>query len=164
MQLQTHLVGPQIQLRCATNNRLGQINPSLSLTETLTGQITSDDIHVTKKVEHELAFRSGIQRLRLIDLLNLPRTHDDDPVRQLQRLFLIMGDEHTGEIQLIMQIPQPPTQILAYLRIQSTEGFVQQQYLWLHGEGPGKGDSLFLPTRQLSRITLGQMGQLHHLQ
>jgi hypothetical protein len=57
-------------------------------------------------------------------LLNTALVNHHNTVRHFQRLFLIVGDEHAGDMQLIMELAQPPPQILAYLRIKRTEGFI----------------------------------------
>ncbi len=54
--------------------------------------------------------------------------NDGDAVGNLQRFLLIMGHEHAGDMQLIMQAPQPAPQFLADLGVKRAKGFVQKQH------------------------------------
>ena len=68
------------------------------------------------------------------DLLCPALVHDHDTIRNLQGLFLIVGDEDTGDVHLVMQATEPAAQFFAHLSIERTERFIEQQHLWLYGE------------------------------
>jgi hypothetical protein len=38
-----------------------------------------------------------------------------------------MGNEYTGDMKLIMQVPYPAAQILAHLGIERAEGLIEEQ-------------------------------------
>jgi len=37
------------------------------------------------------------------DLLDTPRIHDDDPIGEFQRFFLVVSDEDAGDLDFLMQ-------------------------------------------------------------
>jgi hypothetical protein len=77
--------------------------------------------------------------------------HDDDLVRQLHGLGLIVGDEEAGHVELLMQGAQPLPQLVADARVQGAERLVQQEDLGVRGEGAGEGDALPLAAGDLVR-------------
>ena len=121
-------------------------------------------IDVAEEFEHEAIARLTVQRLRGVDLLDTAVAHHHHTVRQLQRFLLVVGHEHAGEAQLVVQVPEPATQLLADLGIERPEGFIEQQHLWLEGQGACQRDTLLLPAGELRREAFGQVRQLHHLQ
>ena len=80
-----------------------------------------------------------------------------------------MGDENTGDMNLVMEATQPATQFGPHLGIQGTERLVQKQHLRLHRQSTRQGDPLALPSGKLRRIAvrlylqLYQPEQLHDL-
>src|SRR5690606_11072267 len=80
--------------------------------------------------------------------------HDHHAVGQLQRLFLIVGDEDRGVPGRFMDLAQPATKLLAHLRVERPEGFVEQQDFRLDGQRAGQGDALALAARKLVGIAL----------
>src|SRR3954453_18143002 len=62
------------------------------------------------------------------ELLQASVAQDGDPVRQLQRLVLVMGDEDRGLACALVDIAQPPSKIFSHFRVQSAEGLVQEQH------------------------------------
>ncbi|MNL48233.1 hypothetical protein D3C87_1710730 [compost metagenome] len=99
-----------------------------------------------------------------INLLNISLTHYDHAIGNFHRLFLIVRHEHAGKFQLFMQLSQPATQLFTHLCIQRAKGLIKQQNLRLNRQRTRQGHTLFLSTGKLRRETVGQMGQLHHLQ
>ena len=70
-------------------------------------------------------------------LLNLAIIHDHDAVGHFQRFFLIVGHEHAGDTNLVVEAPQPAPQFLTDLRVKCAEGFVEQQYFRLSRQSTG---------------------------
>ncbi|MOA07159.1 hypothetical protein D3C78_1268420 [compost metagenome] len=75
-----------------------------------------------------------------------------------------MGDEHRGQVDLLVQARQPAAQLLAHLGVEGAEGFVEQQDLRLHRQGASQGDALALAAGKLFRVAVGEPVQLHHVQ
>ena len=97
------------------------------------------------------------------DLLNLPRAHHRDPVAQAHGLPLVMGDVEEGDTHLVMDQVQLDQHSLAELQVQGSQGFVQKKDLGLVDQGPGDGDTLFLPSAQLVRLFMALVGHLNQL-
>ena len=77
--------------------------------------------------------------------------HDDDAVGDLEGLLLVVGDEDARDADLIVEASQPAPQLLPDLGVEGPEGLVEQEDPRLDGEGPGQGDTLALPSRELRR-------------
>src|SRR5262249_8435103 len=99
--------------------------------------------------------------LRRPDLLDAPLVHDHDPIRHLEGLLLIVGDEHAGDVNLVVQAAEPRAQLLAHLRIERAEGLVEEQDLGLRGKRPGECDALALAARELGRQRALESFELH---
>src|SRR5882762_465639 len=97
-------------------------------------------------------------------LLDLSFVHQDDAVGDLQRLFLVVGDEDGGDVQVVMQPAQPPPQVLAHLGVERAERFVQEQDLGLHGQRAGERDALALAPRELRRVAVREPVELDQTQ
>ena len=93
-----------------------------------------------------------------------PVIHHHDAVSNLQRLLLVVRDEHAGDLQIVVESPQPAPQFLAHLRVQCTKGLVEQQHAGLNRQRPRQRDALPLATRKLIWIPIGQPVELHQLQ
>jgi hypothetical protein len=90
--------------------------------------------------------------------------HDHDLVGDLQRLLLVMGHEDRGQLDLVVEFPQPAAQVLSDARVQGPEGLVEEKHLGLNGQGARKGHPLALAAGELGREAPGQAVQLHELQ
>jgi hypothetical protein len=58
--------------------------------------------------------------------------HEHDPVGQLHRLFLVVGDEDAGRMHLVVHAPEPGAQLGGHARVQRPERLVQQQHSGPH--------------------------------
>ena len=127
-------------------------------------EVPLEQVHVPQKLQHER--RGGpvvdlFRRARLFDAAAVEHHH---PVGHLHGLVLVVGDEHAGDVHLVMQASQPAAQFLAHLGIERPERLVQQQHLRLHGQGPGQRDALALTPGELLWVAVGQPVELHQLQ
>ena len=113
---------------------------------------------------HERRLRPVVDLFRRADLLDLALVHHHHAVGDFQRFFLVVGDENRGDVDFLMQRPQPLPQFLAHLRIQRAERFVEQQDARLDGEGARKRDALALAARELARIAVGEPAELHEVE
>ena len=75
-----------------------------------------------------------------------------------------MGDDHQGDAQLPVQLPQQLQDGPGGLGVQGRGGLVAEQHPGLAGQGPGDGHPLLLPAGELHRIGAGLVRQLHQLQ
>jgi hypothetical protein len=77
--------------------------------------------------------------------------HQHHAVGHFQRLFLVVGDEDRGDVQLVVQAAQPAAQLLAHLGVERAEGLVEQQHARLHRQRAGQRDALALAAGELGR-------------
>ena len=122
------------------------------------------DVDVAEEVEDERRRRVGVDLVRAADLLDLAVVHDHHAIGELERLVLIVRDEQAGDVQLVVQPPQPAPQLLAHLGVERPERLVEQQHARLDGERAGQRHALPLAARQLRRVALRQRVELHQRQ
>ncbi len=101
-----------------------------------------------------------VDLVRTADLLDAAFVHHRNPVGNFQRLFLIVGDEHAGDVNFVVQLAQPAAQFQTDFRVQRAEGFVEQQDAGLDRQRARQRDPLPLASGKLGRITAGQILQL----
>lgn len=92
--------------------------------------------------------------------------HEDDDVRQLQRLAHVVADEDDGLVQLLLQVLHLVLQGLASQGIESGEGLIHQHDGGRSRQGPQHADALLLAAGELRRILVGRLlhvDQLQHL-
>lgn len=83
------------------------------------------------------------------DLFDLAFVHHDDPVGNLERFFLVVGDEDTSHVNFVVQAPEPGTKTLANFCIECAERFVQEQHFWLNSQCSRECRTLALPPGKL---------------
>ena len=72
-----------------------------------------------------------------------------------------MGDEDAGDVDLVVQAPEPVPELLADLGIDRAEGLVEQQHPGLGGERPGECDPLALAAGELRGVAVPEALQAH---
>ena len=112
----------------------------------------------------EGAGRLVINRIRIADLLDPAASHDHDPIGELERLLLVMGDEHRGVAGLVVDLAQPAAQVAAHLGIERPERLIEQQHPRFDGERPGERHALPLAAGELRREAVAKAGELHQLE
>src|SRR5262249_26727574 len=123
-----------------------------------------EDVHVAEEVHHERIRRLLEDLGRRADLLDASLVHDHDPVGHLERLLLVVRDEDAGDVDLVVQPAQPRAQLLTDLRVERTEGLVEQEDLGLGRARPGERHALPLPAGELRRQGLLETLELHQLE
>src|SRR3954452_23622608 len=93
-------------------------------------------------------------------LLQASIAQDGDPVRQLQRLVLVVGGEDRGLARALVDIAQPASELFSHFRVQSAEGLVQEQHPRLNRERPRQRHALALSARELGWEALLQPRKL----
>lgn len=119
-----------------------------------------DAIHIAHELDHKGGNRMVENLLRCPDLLNPRVAHHDDFIRQFERLFLIMSHEDRRKVDLLVKLPKPAAQVLAHLRIQRTERFVEKENAGADREGAGEGDALPLAAGKLVGQAMAEVAQL----
>ncbi len=105
--------------------------------------------HRPEEAHDEVVDRLVVQLVGRADLLDGTVVDHHDLVGHLHCFFLIVSDEDGGDVHLVVQATQPVAELLANLRVERAEGFVEQHDLWLDCECAGQRHPLTLPTRQL---------------
>jgi hypothetical protein len=102
-----------------------------------------------EELHHERVRGLFVELVGSADLFDASRRHHDDLVGDLHRLFLIVGDEHGRDVHLVVQAAEPVAELLANLRVERSEGLVEEQHVRLDGQCPGQCHALALAARQL---------------
>ena len=100
---------------------------------------------------------------RRADLLHLAIAHDDDAVGQRHRLDLIMGDVKHRLAHPALQQGDFLAHAGAQLGVKVRQRLIQQKHRRIADQRPAKRDALHLPARQLTGLTIQQMGDVQHL-
>ena len=98
------------------------------------------------------------------DLLQPAFMQHRQPVTEAQGLFAVVGDQQEGDAYLSLNALQLAAHAAAQIGIEGGEGLIQQQGRRRVDQGPGQSHPLLLATRELVGATLGEGGELHHLQ
>ena len=110
----------------------------------------------------------AVDLVRRADLLDAALVHHHDPVGELERFLLVVGDEEARDAELVVQLAQPAAQLAAHARVERAERLVEQQHARLHRERARERDALALPAGELGRhaprepLELDQVEQLVH--
>ena len=91
------------------------------------------EIHVAEEVVNKRADRMIVDFVGAVELLDAALIHHSDAIGNLKRFFLVVRDEHAGDVNLIVQLPQPPPQFLPHFGVECAEWLVEQQDFGLHG-------------------------------
>src|SRR5262245_26954692 len=98
------------------------------------------------------------------DLFEDAAGEDDDAVGNLHRLFLIMRDKQSRDIEIVVQGHQPFPELLTNLGIDRSERFIEQKHTRLGSKGASDRHSLSLPARELVWVTRLQSIEPQQLQ
>jgi hypothetical protein len=90
--------------------------------------------------------------------------HHHHAVGELERFFLVVGDEDGGVAGAVMDLAQPAAQLAAHLGVERAERLVEQQHLGFDRHGAGKRHALALAAGELRRIALLQAGKLDQVE
>ena len=92
-------------------------------------------------------------------LFSAALVHDNDPVRNRQRLFLVMCHEYCGNAKLALDVADFAAQADADFRIQCRQRLVQQQHTGPHCKCTRQRHPLLLPAGQFKRIAVAEIRQ-----
>ena len=96
--------------------------------------------------------QDDVLRIALLDERAVAQ--DGDAVAQPERLVEVVGDEHDGLVQLLLQPQQDLLHVGADQRIERGERLVHQQDFRVGGQRAGQADPLLHPPRQLRGIVV----------
>ena len=113
-------------------------------------------VHVAEERHHKLVRGATEHNLRRANLLDTARVHHHDAIRDLERLLLVVRDEHRGHADVVVQAPEPAPQLLPHASVERTERLIEQQNLRLGCERPSERDALALAAGELVGIARRQ--------
>ena len=93
------------------------------------------------EAHHEVVGRLVVDLERGADLLDPALVEHHDLVGHLHRLLLVVGDEHGGHVEVVVQAAQPGAQLLAHPRVERAERLVEQQHARLARPARGRAPS-----------------------
>ena len=79
-----------------------------------------------------------------------------------QRLLLVVGDDHEGDADLVLQAHQLELHLLAQLLVERRERLVEQQHLGPLDQGAGQRDALALAAGELLGLARLQAVKADH--
>ncbi len=107
--------------------------------------------------------RVSVHLLRRADLRDPAVLHDGDPIRERERLLLIVRDEHRGDREAPQQQRQLQLRLIPQIAVERAERLVQQQDIRVDDDGACHGDALALAAAQLRGIARLEAGQLEQV-
>ena len=86
--------------------------------------------------------------------------HEDDLIGHIAREAHLVSDDHHGHV-FGCQIADDAQHLAGELGVQGARGLVEEQYVGVHGQGPGNGHALLLAARQIAGHHGLLVGQAH---
>ena len=108
------------------------------------------------EIGDELRLREAVDPRRLVLLLHVAGVHHGDPVRQRERLGLVVRHVDERDADLLLQVDELDLHLLAQLGIERRQRLVEQQHRRMRDERPRDGHALLLAAGQLVRIALAE--------
>ena len=93
------------------------------------GHLAFEHVHGADEIGDEARGRRLVDLGRRRHLHHLALVHDGDAVGHGHGLFLVVGDDHEGQAELLLQVHQLELRFLAQLLVERAERLVQQQHL-----------------------------------
>ena len=123
-----------------------------------------EQIHLADEFGDPAGLRVLVDLGRRADLDQLAVMHDADPAGHGHRLFLVVGDDDEGEAEPLLQRHQFELGLVAQLLVERAERLVEQEHLGRFRERARKRDPLALAARQLMRLAVAELFELHQRQ
>ena len=141
--------------RCTTRSTIASRAPSRgsAVTRRSCGRTSASPRRATgpRKRHDEAVGRALVELARGADLLDAALVQDDDAVGDVHRLLLVVGDQHGGDVDLVVQAAQPRAQLGADLGVEGAEGLVEQQHPRLDRQRARERHALALAAAELRR-------------
>ena len=123
-----------------------------------------EDVHVADELGDEAGLGLLVDLARRRHLHDPALVHHRDAVGHGHGLLLVVGDDHEGHAELVLDVHQLELGFLAQLLVEGAERLVEQQHLRPLGERAGKRHALALAAGELARIALGKLLELDEAQ
>ena len=123
-----------------------------------------EDVHVADELGDEAGLGLLVDLARRRHLHDPAVVHDRDAVGHGHGLLLVVGDDHEGHAELVLDVHQLELGLLAQLLVEGAERLVEKQHLRLLGERAGERHALALAAGELARIAPGELLELDEAQ
>ena len=123
-----------------------------------------EHVHRPDEVGDEARARILVDLGRLADLHDLAGVHHPDAGGERHRLLLVVGDDDEGDPEPLLDVDELELRLLAQLLVERPERLVEQEQLRLLDQAPRQRHPLPLPARELVRLAVGELRELHQLQ
>ena len=90
---------------------------------------------------------------------HLAVAHDEDAIAELERLGQVVGDEHHGLADLVVQADDLVLHVAADQRVERGERLVEEEHVRVAGERPGETDALLHAAGELVGVGVLVSGQ-----
>jgi hypothetical protein len=127
-------------------------------------QLAFEHIHRADEIRDEFRTWKFVDLRRRAGLNDFAVVHDADAARQSHGLLLIVGHDHEGHAELILQADQLELRVLAQFLVERAQGLVEQQQLGPLDQRTRQRHALTLAARQLVRLALGEIAQFHQVE
>ena len=104
-----------------------------------------------------------VERLRIVDLLQLALAHDGDTGPHRHRLDLVVGHVDGRDPEIALELRDLGAGLHAQLRVEVRERLVHQERLRLADDRPTHRDPLSLTARESSRLALQELVEPEHV-
>ena len=104
-----------------------------------------------------------VELLRRAQLLDPPAVHDRDPVRQGERLLLVVGHVDERDPDLELDPLQLHLELAAELEVEGPERLVEEQDRGIVDQGPRERHALLLAARELVGLARAEVAQADQL-
>ena len=121
-------------------------------------------VHVAQELINERRGWMVVNLIRRARLLNATLIEHHHAVGYFQRFFLVVGDKHAGQIDFVVQAPEPAAQLFPHLGVQRPKRLIEQQHLRFNGECSRERDALTLATGELMWVAVRKPIELHEFQ
>ena len=121
-------------------------------------------VHRPDELGHERSGGRAVHLGRGPDLLDPPRPHHGDVVRDRQRFLLIVGDIERRDSKLCLDPADLLPQLDAHLRVERRQRLVEEQHARLDRQCARECDALLHSAGELVRIPLPGVAQSHELE
>src|SRR5579862_651623 len=116
-----------------------------------------DEVRLPHEAGDEFGRGPAVDFLRRPDLADAAFVEDGDPVRDGERLFLIMSDVDGGKLGFAAYAPDFRAQFDPELCVQVRERLIKQQAARADNQSPRQGDALLLASGKLRYSSFGEV-------
>ncbi len=117
-----------------------------------------------EKIADERRDGMVVEGVRRTGLLNLAVVDKHNPIRDVEGLLLVVGDENRRDAEVVVSVAKPTAEFETDFCVQSSKWFVEKKIFRIDGENACEGDALPLPAGKLRRKAFGDPVELDEIE